>query len=200
MRNRFKQVILSNPVMMRQGPELIKTGSCVISRTNSRERRRRQTGLQIKLYYHVKAASSNTWVLSHYSVPIRAQQLCGVTVFGALGIQQHNQTTLFLVVGLINLTHPSPSGAPGSVRAGEAAINMKGDWCPWRTGSANRTMCLCIANGIFDHSLTRKNPSPLLFAHQRATQSPTSPIAASTESDGSAPFPVDHHAKCPIVY
>lgn len=53
----------------------------MISRTNSRERHRRQTGLQIKLYYHpsVKAASLTTRVLCHYSVPIRAQQLRIVT-------------------------------------------------------------------------------------------------------------------------
>lgn len=45
----LEQVILSNPAMMRQGSELIKTGSFVISRSKSIEHHRRQAGLQITL-------------------------------------------------------------------------------------------------------------------------------------------------------
>lgn len=45
----LEQVILSNPVMMRQGSEIIKMGSFVISSSKSREHHRRQAGLQTTL-------------------------------------------------------------------------------------------------------------------------------------------------------
>lgn len=121
----FEQVILSNPVLMRQGSELIKTGSFVISRTNSRGRHRWQTGPQIKLYYHpsVKALCLSTWVLSHYSVHSTAAVQCYFFMthweysdttthlcFSQLEVWNKGEHKSLLVVGLLGLSQSSPLG------------------------------------------------------------------------------------------
>lgn len=62
----LEQVILSNPAMMRQGSELIKTGSFVISRNERREHHRRQAGLQRPLLSSFRTFCEG-WLFEHLS-------------------------------------------------------------------------------------------------------------------------------------
>lgn len=150
---------------MRQGSELIKTGSFMISRTNSRERHRRQTGLQIKQHPSVKAASLNTWVLSHYSVPIRAQQLCSVTFLWHTG-NTATQPATFVSSGWFNWPVSVLTIGGANVHQNRrTSYQYEGELMPSKTGSPNRTMYLCSRNieTYLIPALLKKNPSSLLF-------------------------------------